>query len=81
MLSRWGLAWKIFKLKCVRAALRPMIKTHVWFVLRKQNKVRDDIINSGTANRNKAAPYGVSGPDPMMEHLIVKAKEKKNAKL
>ena len=49
MLSRVGLAWKIFKLKCVRRALSPLIKAHVWFVLREQNKVSDDTINSGTA--------------------------------
>ena len=48
-MSRVGLAWKIFKLKCIRAALRPLIRTHVWFVLREQNKVSDDTINQGTA--------------------------------
>lgn len=48
-MGRVGVAWKIFKLKCVRVALRPLIKTHVWFVLREQNKVSDDVINSGMA--------------------------------
>ena len=47
-------AWTIFKLKCVSAILRPLIKTHVWFVLRAQNKIDDDTINEGTANQNKA---------------------------
>lgn len=53
-MGRWGVAWTIFKLKCVSFILRPLIKTHVWFVLRAQNKIDDDTINSGMANRNKA---------------------------
>ncbi len=53
-MSRVGLAWKIFKLKCVRVALRPLIRAHVWWNLRDQNKVSDDTINQGTANQNKA---------------------------
>ena len=80
-MSRLRVAWMIFKLKCVRVVLGPLIKTHVWFVLRAQKKLSDDTINKGTANQNKARPYGVSGPDPMMEYLIVKAKEKNNDKL
>ncbi len=52
--SRIRIACTIFKLKCVRAILRPLIKTHVWFVLRAQNKIDDDTINEGTANQNKA---------------------------
>ena len=79
-MSRWSMAWKIFKLKCVRAILRPLIRAHVWFVLRAQNKVKDNTINPGTANRNKAMTDS-AGPNPMMEHLIAKAKENKNAKL
>ena len=48
-MSRMRVAWKIFKLKCVRVVLSPLIKAHVWFILRAQKKAKDDIINQGTA--------------------------------
>ena len=48
-MSRIRVAWTIVKLKCVRAMLSPLIKAHVWWHLREQNKVSDDTINEGTA--------------------------------
>ena len=48
-MSRLRVAWTIFKLKCVRVVLGPLIKTHIWFVLRAQKKLSDETINAGTA--------------------------------
>lgn len=47
--SKIRIAWTIFKLKCVRGMLSPLIKAHVWWHLREQKKVSDGIINSGQA--------------------------------
>ena len=76
-MSRVGLAWKIFKLKCVRAMLRPLVSLHTCYLLKDQNKMDNETINKRKVNRKKT---DMQGPDAMMEHLIAKAR-RKNDKL
>ena len=73
------MAWAIFKLNCVRALLRPLVRLHTWYLLKDQNKINDKTINKRTVNRNKT---DMQGPDARMEYLIATAKKrKKNGKL
>jgi hypothetical protein len=60
-MSNLHIAWTIFKLKVVRVLLKPILRLHIWAELRKRGSFRPDM----------------QGPDAYMEHMIAKAKEKK----
>ena len=79
-MNKVRLAWTIFKLKCVRVLLRPLVRLHTWHLLKDQNKTEDKSLNltKRTVNRKKT---DMQGPDAMMEYLAAKAKEKKDDKL
>lgn len=70
------MAWRIFKLKVVTAVLGVIVKVHIWWTLKDQNKVKDKTINKGMNNRKKFKP-DMQGPDATMEHFIAKARARR----
>jgi hypothetical protein len=36
--EKLGLVWKIVKLKCVRAVLKPLLRFHIWLELKRRGQ-------------------------------------------